>query len=283
MQELWTNWPQRELDGLAKTYVLVQWSFWSQQVLVMNLEARRKDYWQILTHHVVTIMLIAASYAYHHTRVGNVILVLMDAIELLFPLAKCLKYLGFSTACDVVFGLFMVTWFASRHVFYLMICWSIHYDAPGLLTSACYRGTADDLQGPFPTSYKWSDLLAPFRDPAGTVCSNDTILTGFLVYLLALQVIMVMWFALIIRVAIKVLKGSGAEDVRSDSEMEEEVAEYARPEPIEQEVGVEGIDLKQWERRTGAKRATSSTGITLPGHSDRKELLNRIGCEKQID
>lgn len=115
------------------------------------------------------------------------------------------------------------------------------------------------------------------------VCWNDTILTGFLVYLLALQVIMVMWFALIVRVAIRVIKGSGAEDVRSDSEMEEEVVEHARSEPIEQEVGVEGIDLKQWERRTGSKRATNSTGITLPGHSDRKELLNRIGCEKQID
>lgn len=88
MQELWTNWPQRELGGLAKAYILVQWSFWSQQIVVMNIEARRKDYWQILTHHVLTITLIAASYAYHHTRVGNVILVLMDAIELLFPVSE---------------------------------------------------------------------------------------------------------------------------------------------------------------------------------------------------
>lgn len=88
MHELWTNWPQRELDGLAKTYVLVQWSFWLQQILVMNLEARRKDYWQILLHHVVTVTLIAASYAYHQTRVGSVILVLMDAIELIFPVSK---------------------------------------------------------------------------------------------------------------------------------------------------------------------------------------------------
>lgn len=51
------------------------------------MEARRKDYWQILTHHLVTIALIAASYAYHHTRVGTVILVLMDVIELIFPVS----------------------------------------------------------------------------------------------------------------------------------------------------------------------------------------------------
>lgn len=185
--------------------------------------------------------------------------------------------------CDVVFGLFMVTWLVSRHVFYLMICWSIYSDSPRLLSSACYRGTADALEGPLPAPNGWSHLLEPFRNPAGIVCASDNIMFGFLSYLLALQVIMVMWFVLIIRVAVRVLKGSSAEDVRSDSEMEEEAADHTEAKPIEEEVGVEDIDLKQWERRTGVKRTTHSTGITLPGHSDRKELLNRIGCEKQID
>lgn len=88
LQELWTNWPQREIDGLTKTYILVQWAVWSQQVFVIHMEERRKDYWQILTHHFVTIALIAASYAYHHTRVGTVILVSMDIIELIFPVSQ---------------------------------------------------------------------------------------------------------------------------------------------------------------------------------------------------
>ena len=95
---------------------------------------------------------------------------------------------------------------------------------------------------------------------------------------------MIMWFALIIRVAVRVLKGDSAEDLRSDAEGEEEESEY-EAQPLEEEVGVEAIDLKGWERRSSAKRAaTSSSGVSLPGHSsDRKELLNRIGCEKQID
>ena len=92
MRELWTNWPEREIDGLMKGYILVQWSFWSLQVLIINIEERRKDYWQILTHHFLTIALIAAAYAYHHTRVGNVILVLMDVIELIFPVSHIATY-----------------------------------------------------------------------------------------------------------------------------------------------------------------------------------------------
>lgn len=116
---------------------------------------------------------------------------------------------------------------------------------------------------------------------------------GFLGYLLVLQGMMILWSTFIAQVVVRVLQGNGADDVRSDGEdgEEEEVEEadedekarlYAA-EPLEQEVGVEDIDLKAWERRSGVKRSTGASGVSLPGHSDRKELLNRIGCEKQID
>ncbi|KAI1410309.1 longevity assurance proteins LAG1/LAC1 [Hypoxylon sp. FL1857] len=286
MEGLWTDWPQRELDGLVKGYILAQWSYWIQQLLVVNIEARRKDYWEMIVHHFATISLIASAYAYHQTRVANLILVLMDIIELIFPLAKCLKYIGFTTICDVIFGVFMVTWFLTRHVFYLMVCWSVYFDTPRLMPTACYKGDADDLRGPLPVPGGWSYLLEPFRDPTGTVCMDDGIRQGFLLFLLLLEVVMAMWFVLIIRVAVRVLKGDGADDVRSDEEGEDEEQEESEQEKLqvlEEEVGVEAINFEAWKRRTGVKEASRSSGLALPGHSDRKELLNRIGCEKQID
>lgn len=88
MEELWTNWPQREIDGPVKAYVLGQWAFWLHQVLVINIEQRRKDHWQMLSHHFVTIALIASSYAYHHTRVGHVIMISLDVVDLIFPVCR---------------------------------------------------------------------------------------------------------------------------------------------------------------------------------------------------
>ena len=44
--------------------------------------SKRKDHWQMFTHHIVTSVLIYASYRYGHTRVGNLILVLMDVSDL---------------------------------------------------------------------------------------------------------------------------------------------------------------------------------------------------------
>ncbi|KAK7984633.1 hypothetical protein PG990_013399 [Apiospora arundinis] len=287
MQELFTNWPIRELSGVSKAYFLAQWAFWLQQVLVINIEERRKDHWQMLTHHFVTIALISCAYYYHQTRVGNLILVLMDLVDIFLPLAKCFKYLGFTTTPDVLFGVFMVTWFFTRHVFFMMACWSVYSDLPKQIPIPCFSGTDDNLMGPFQAPEGWSHLLEPFRNPSGIVCFTDNIRWGFLGCLLFLQVITIAWFITIIQVAIRVLKGGAADDVRSDDEGEEEEEEeeyeYEEAQPLEEEVGVEAIDLKNWERRTGVKRASSSSGVSLPGHSDRKELLGRIGCEKQVE
>ncbi|ATY64411.1 TRAM1 & fumonisin [Cordyceps militaris] len=288
MEELWTDWPQREIGGLMKAYILGQWSFWIQQILVINIEERRKDHWQMLTHHFVTIALMAGCYAYHQTRVGNLILVLMDVIDLFLPLAKCLKYLGFGVICDVVFGGFIVSWIIARHVLHILTCWSVYTDLPRIQKEVCYRGSADNLQGPFaiPTS-GWSHLLEPFRDPQGVVCFNNNITYAFLSFLLFLQVMMIMWFTFIVRIVVRMFQGKPAEDVRSNSEAEdseeqaEDTDEMGRPQYLEMEVDAEAIN---WTARASAAQVSSSgSSVHFRGHTDRKELLNRIGCGKQIE
>lgn len=109
---------------------------------------------------------------------------------------------------------------------------------------------------------------------------------GFLSYLLFLELIMIKWFSLIIRIAINVVRGDGAADVRSDEEEEEgeedDDVEYEEAQPFEEEVGVDAIDLTGWKRRTNSRVLASSSGVSLPGHIDR-EILNRIGCEQKIE
>ena len=318
LRELWTGWPDRELDGIMKRYMLAQLAFWLQQLIVINIEERRKDHWQMFTHHIVTSTLIYASYRYGHTRVGNLILVLMDVVDIFLPVcppntltgsrdrlltlsqaAKCLKYLGYNKLCDVMFGIFMVSWLIARHILYVMVCYSVWAHTPKIMPTGCFKGPAHALVGPLepPANKGIIYLLDPLWDSDALVCYNKTVKWSFLSLLLILQALTIMWFSLIIRVAIKVLRGDGAEDSRSDDEggeeeegnedeEEEDEFVYEEAQPLEEEVGVEEIDLKNWERRTGAKKRTgvvaSTTAVSIPGHSDRKELLGRIGCEKQV-
>lgn len=184
----------------------------------------------------------------------------------------------------------MLAWFVARHVLYLAVCYSAWAHVPSTMPYACFSGPHADLAGPMPhpADGGLAYLLEPLLRQDGLVCFNHTVQWAFISALLFLQAITLFWFAMIIRVAVGVFRGEGADDSRSDvedegeadgEEAEEDVGE--RP-PLEEEVGVEGLDLKGWERRAGVKRAVAS-GVSLPGHSDRKELLGRIGCEKQVD
>lgn len=84
---MWTDWPQRQIDPVMKGYILAQWGFWLQQIIVINIEEKRKDYWQMLSHHVITIGLISSCYSYYFTRVGNFILVIMDVVDIVLSVS----------------------------------------------------------------------------------------------------------------------------------------------------------------------------------------------------
>jgi acyl-CoA-dependent ceramide synthase len=58
-------------------------AFYIHQLVVVSVEARRKDHWQMFSHHVATISLIAGSYLVNMTHVGFVLLFLLSF--LFFP------------------------------------------------------------------------------------------------------------------------------------------------------------------------------------------------------
>lgn len=92
---LWTNWPNRELGFAQKWYILAQYAFWLQQIMVINIEQRRKDHWQMFCHHIITCTLIFNAYAYHQTKVANFILCIMDVVDLFLPVSTCLSKISY--------------------------------------------------------------------------------------------------------------------------------------------------------------------------------------------
>jgi very-long-chain ceramide synthase len=95
LNQLWAGYPQRESDGFFKAYYLLEIAFWVQQVIVLNIEEKRKDFWQMLFHHFITCTLIFLSYTYNLSRPGNVILCIMDPSDILLsviPLVRKTKF-----------------------------------------------------------------------------------------------------------------------------------------------------------------------------------------------
>lgn len=315
---LWRDFPRLLVPGGVKLYYLSQLAQWIQMVAVIFIEERRKDHWQMFAHHLVTIALMVGSYGYRQWRVGIAILVCMDLVDCIFPLAKILRYMSLQTACDIAFGAFVLAWIASRHVAYLAICWSIyaHVNTAGTMLYGTYATATGFRLSADGGSATFTDLLQPLTRPgAATFAFNANIRWFFLGLLMALQCITLAWLAMIMRVVAKVLRGQGAEDTRSDDEGEgDELDELVDDEEQQQqqqlqdpEAGADGADPDEksprfievattseevsWpparknsintnSRRKASARAISS-GLNLGDH---KEILNRIGClsEEQL-
>jgi len=194
LTNLWIGYPHLPLAAPIKFYYLTQLAFWLHQVLILNAEAWRKDHIQMMTHHLITIALIIASYLGNFSRVGCLIMVLMDWCDVLLPAAKMTRYLSLLKLCDFLFGLFMLSWLITRQILFLLVIISA-YTAPALVP------------------FKWDAAAGHYLTPG--------IYYAFVSFLGALQLLLCIWFVMICRVAARVLSGNNANDVRSDDEIDE--------------------------------------------------------------
>ena len=81
-------------------------------------DIKRKDFWQMFLHHVVTISLMVYSFQINFHRIGSLILVLHDSVDFWLELAKMAKYANLQFLCDSTFVIFTILWFITRLVIY---------------------------------------------------------------------------------------------------------------------------------------------------------------------
>ncbi|TIB16718.1 hypothetical protein E3P89_00240 [Wallemia ichthyophaga] len=210
-QHFWLDYPHTKMNKINKIYYLAQAAFWVQQLFVLNIEKRRKDHWQMFTHHCITVSLVVSSYVTNYTRVGQAILVTMDQSDIFLDVskaqsythsltfiqgAKVLKYMGWEKLCDATFLAFMFSWVFTRQIVFGRIIWSVWVEAP------------------LHIQHLWEPSVGHYYSYA--------LHRLFLGLLLGLQFILFFWLILIIKVAIKFVRSNNVEDIRSDDEEDSE-------------------------------------------------------------
>ncbi|KDN40447.1 LAG1-domain-containing protein [Tilletiaria anomala UBC 951] len=234
-EHLWIGYPHAQIDGLTKFYYLAQLGFWLHQIFVLNVETKRKDYLQMFAHHIITVALIVFSYFTNYTRIGNMILCLMDPSDILLSAAKCLRYVGLQTICDIGFGLFLVSWVITRHVLYNILLWSAAVESRRFIVQ-----TWIPEQGWFYT---------------------DRFILFMVSLLCALQVLLCIWFVMIARVAYRVVTGAPANDSRSDDETDGELE--LKPEQLDQR-DVSEASKKEATKKHAGRKSAASVGDVAP-------------------
>jgi len=77
---MYEGFPHRSHEAWFKAYYLLQASYWAQQGLVLGLqlEKPRKDFKELVLHHIVTLALIGLSYRFHFTYMGIAVYITHD-------------------------------------------------------------------------------------------------------------------------------------------------------------------------------------------------------------
>ena len=80
---MYEGFPHRAHEALFKSYYLLQASYWAQQglVLMLQLEKPRKDFKELVLHHVITLALIGLSYRFHFTYMGVAVYITHDVSD----------------------------------------------------------------------------------------------------------------------------------------------------------------------------------------------------------
>jgi len=166
-------------------------------------ETRRKDFWQMFIHHIVTLTLVFGSWITNTIRIGSLILALHDVVDPVLQATKMAVYIKFKTLSTILFALFAVLWFSTRLVYF-----------PLRIIHTCVR-----------------DRVDIFRIEGVVDERLELLFRIFIGCLWILYVLHWIWFYNIVALIVKVVKGESVKDTRSADEAEDDDEDEPPPPP----------------------------------------------------
>lgn len=106
--------------------------YWSL-IVTQFFDVKRKDFWQMFLHHILTLILLSLSWVCNLHRVGSLVLAVHDCADIFLEAAKITKYANYQKLCDAIFALLTIVWIVTRLGFYPRIIYSSSVEAPQIL------------------------------------------------------------------------------------------------------------------------------------------------------
>jgi hypothetical protein len=107
------------VDTDLRFFYIFQIGFYTHSIYAhLLIETRRKDFWQMLIHHVATFMLVSISFTTRFLEIGTLIVALHDFSDILFEIAKLYVYMKNDFMANVWFALWVLSWIVLRLMYY---------------------------------------------------------------------------------------------------------------------------------------------------------------------
>ncbi|RDW94697.1 LAG1-domain-containing protein [Coleophoma crateriformis] len=245
---MYENFPHKTHEAGFKFYYLFQAAYWAQQaiVLLLGMEKPRKDFKELVGHHIVSLILIFCSYRFHFTYMGIAVFITHDISDFFLATSKTLNYLDHPLV-GPYFAFFIAVWVYLRHYINLKILWSEFHEFKTV--------------GPY--ELDWA--AGQFKCTLSHVIS-----TGLLA---SLQALNLFWLFYIFRIAYRFVFLNVAEDERSDND-ENEYAEEQRLDALARQgidkVAAPQIILESNGHSSNGTGKAKSTALSTDAVTNRK-------------
>ena len=186
--DCWVNYPHHNLTNDIWWYYMMELSLnLSLSISILILDTKRKDFFMMLFHHMMTVLLISLSWTLNFFKVGTLVMLCHDCADIWLESAKMFRYAGYRKVSEILFGLFAIAWIVLRLGYYpTVVLHSITVEAPQLVQ---YFGAYH----------------------------------VFMIMLSLLLVLNIQWSYFILKVAyVALYTPKGIEDARSDSDSEDD-------------------------------------------------------------
>ncbi len=91
--KLWLGWPRIDQnEGGVREIYIVYFAMYLHELVFVFIDSAGDDFVAMVTHHIVTMTLLLASWLCNLTRIGALITILHDVSDLLLQAAKCFNY-----------------------------------------------------------------------------------------------------------------------------------------------------------------------------------------------
>ncbi|XP_076093935.1 ceramide synthase 2-like isoform X1 [Mytilus galloprovincialis] len=183
-ENCWVGWPKQHVTNDVYWYYAIELGFYWSLLFTLSTDHKRKDFTEMVTHHVVTIFLVFFSWVTNFVRIGTLVLCVHDAVDYFLAGGKIGTYMKSDTLATILFVMFLLVWIASRLIIFPFF---VIYSAS--VESRIIQGVAE---------------------------SSTYMFFNGLLYIL--QVLHIIWSYMIFRIAYRKVTRGKIEDVRSDSE-----------------------------------------------------------------
>ncbi|CRG95557.1 translocation associated membrane protein, putative [Plasmodium gallinaceum] len=191
------GWPFMYTNNYVYYFYILQISYWSSCLFYLNYEIKRKDFYIFVLHHISTIILLIYSHVLNFWRVGLLILLIHDIVDITLYSSKLLNYSNLKSRIllPLFYILFVLSYFFFRIFLYF------YYIVLPLSNMKIIKTYTDGF------------ISSHFDVPGGVV---------LIVFLWALMFMHCYWFYLILRMSrvfiVKTVKNEKITDIRSDNE-----------------------------------------------------------------